>query len=286
MAINMGSCIPGPSRDWRGCPRALELTTRHWPMLWKINFPRRCFAPPNAGKQWRMARAHSPKPQPRPLPFDSAHPQRELFCGLGQILSRPEPSSRKSTPRLHLFSVFLSNPPNLHIKSNQHCCHHPFRTWPRFHSQPRSRDGHCCSFDLLQASATRATLFAQSFGNYFPLLFSLFFIFCCQIHHHLRPFLDPFPLASQATVGVIFAFVAFYATIVFFGCAPCSLSRPRTKARKLPTGHPGIDLVPPDEDANSYLIVSADGQGANELSAAESRFRAATHLSSRQPKPS
>ncbi|UKZ60676.1 uncharacterized protein TrAtP1_001946 [Trichoderma atroviride] len=79
-----------------------------------------------------------------------------------------------------------------------------------------------------------------------------------------------------------------FAPSIFRFCPLFTLptSDKRSQAADWPQGPPGIDSVPPEEPASSSLIASADGQGANELPAAESRSRAATHLSSRPPKPS
>ncbi|KAL7917581.1 hypothetical protein ACQKWADRAFT_28622 [Trichoderma austrokoningii] len=145
-----------------------ELTSRHWSMLWKIYFP--SIAVFAAGGAWPVR--SSPKPQPRPLCFHSAHPaKRELFFffGLGCLFS--------SNPYHHLQihsrgSIFLSPPPPHKSKPIQpsiiiiHCtANSPFAlaAVPLAASMPRRSLLLVATFS--NAPATRTPRLAQSLAN-------------------------------------------------------------------------------------------------------------------------
>lgn len=197
----MGSCIPGPSRDWRGWHQALELAGRHWPMPWKINFPPSPFRTAEA-LFWKLV-AHGPctfwpRPQPRPLPFHSAHPIQGPFSSacLGQILSLQARNHHFANPLpwLHLcgssFSAGPTDPP------------HHSQTSPAFAAAIPFDAGRGSTRSLVAETVTAARSISskasatrhQSFGNYFH--FFVLHVRHCLPHsyHRFLYFLTSFPI--------------------------------------------------------------------------------------------
>lgn len=231
-------------------------------MLWKINVPPHQFEPESGGA-WPV-HAH---PSLSLAPFLSlCPPVRDLFFFWPWADSQ---QTRLIISPIHPRGSIFFSPP---LQPNQHCCHHPFRLG-RGSTRSLVAETVTVARSILSKLQRRRQLDSRN-----PLVINSPFHFPCFIFFSAVQFiiLCFFPL-SRATVRICSSFFAFYATIVFFFvlffwlCPLFTLptSDKSSQAADWPQSRPAIDLVPPDENANGYLIVSADGQGGNELPAAE-----------------